>query len=247
MTLGQILLSLYSCMIISAMFSLGCRFLRPSLLLKKCVLALECTLFFIGVPILFTVTNYSSLQVSLIINFCFLCVILIHFIQNIITFFEWVIQKKHSPFANAPHWRVIVKTILTRTAIGALILSALLLFLRPADFLSPLQRPGWLLTVLLYSIISAPPQEYIYRKFFFDRYRLLFPSERAMLLASSAAFSFMHIIFRSPVPLLLTFAAGYLFALSYTRYQSLLLPIIEHAVYGSLTFTLGYHSYFYYV
>lgn len=247
MTLGQILFGLYVCMIVSALFSLSCRIFRLSENVQKCVLALECVLFFVGVPLLFALTPYSSLQTKLIIDFCCLCIMLLHLMQHITTLCEWVAQGTWPGIKSVrTYWRKAAETMLRRIAAGAIALSILLLLLRPADFLAPLRRPGWIVMVLVYSMISAPPQEYIYRKFFFDRYRLLFPSDRSMFLASSAAFGFVHIVFRHPLTLVLTFVAGLWFADSYRRYDSLLLPSIEHALYGSLTFTLGYHSYFHF-
>ena len=248
MPLGQILFSLYSCMIVSALFSLGCRFLRLSEFLQKCVLWLEFALFFIAVPILFTLSEYSPLQIMLIINFCCLCILIIYSVQHITMLCEWIAEGKRPSLRGIRrHWKQAAKTLLTRILLSTFGLSVLLLFLRPTNFLAPLRQPGWILLIAIYSMISAPPQEFVYRKFFFQRYRLLFPSDRVMLLMSSLSFSFVHIIFRHPIPLLLTFIAGYWFSQSYQRYNSLLLPSIEHALYGSLAFSIGYHTYFHFV
>lgn len=66
-----------------------------------------------------------------------------------------------------------------------------------------------------------------------------------MILASAAAFAFMHIVFRNPVAVVYTFAGGVLFARRYYRSGSLLVSSLEHALYGCWMFTVGLGPYFY--
>jgi membrane protease YdiL (CAAX protease family) len=99
--------------------------------------------------------------------------------------------------------------------------------------------------MVLYPLLSVCPQGIIYRGFFFARYRELFPSGMALLLASAAVFSFSHIIFRNPWSVLLTFIAGLLFAWRYEATGSLLAGNLEHALYGCYMFTVGLGALFY--
>ena len=103
----------------------------------------------------------------------------------------------------------------------------------------------WLLIMLLYPIISAYPQELIYRSFFFHRYKLLFKSEKAMVITNAALYSFLHIIYLNIVAPVLTLIAGYLFCRTYLANKSVLMPGIEHALYGMIVFTTGLGVFFY--
>lgn len=103
----------------------------------------------------------------------------------------------------------------------------------------------WALIMLLYPVLSVYPQSLIYRAFLMMRYPALFPSPIALVILSAAMFSFMHIIFRNPVAVILTFIGGLLFAWRYHHSGSLAASTFEHALYGCLLFTLGLGEYFY--
>jgi membrane protease YdiL (CAAX protease family) len=55
----------------------------------------------------------------------------------------------------------------------------------------------------------------------------------------------MHIVFRNPLALLLTFAGGVLFAKTYSDTRSLLISMVEHTLYGNYIFTIGLGKYLY--
>ncbi len=103
----------------------------------------------------------------------------------------------------------------------------------------------WALVMVLYPVLSVYPQGIIYRSFLMHRYAPIFPSGVAMILVSAAAFAFMHIIFRNPVAVALTFAGGILFAWRYSVTGSLFTSSLEHALYGCWLFTVGLGQYFY--
>jgi uncharacterized protein len=103
----------------------------------------------------------------------------------------------------------------------------------------------WAVVMLAYPVLSVYPQGVLYRAFFFERYAALFPGRWTMIVASAAAFAFLHIIFRNPLAPALTFAGGLLFAYRYAETGSLATSSIEHALYGCWLFTVGLGPYFY--
>ena len=108
------------------------------------------------------------------------------------------------------------------------------------------QHPGfWALVMVAYPVLSVYPQGLLYRAFFFERYATLFPDKWGMILASAAAFAFLHIVFRNSLAVGLTFAGGILFAARYAETGSLATSSFEHALYGCWLFTVGLGQYFY--
>lgn len=112
------------------------------------------------------------------------------------------------------------------------------------------QRPAlWAAVMVLYPVLSVYPQGLLYRAFFLHRYAGLFPETHsgswALILASAAAFGFLHIIFRNSLAVGLTFCGGILFAWRYAETGSLLTSSFEHAMYGCWLFTVGLGQYFY--
>jgi len=107
-------------------------------------------------------------------------------------------------------------------------------------------NPGfWALVMVLYPVLSVYPQGIIYRSFLMHRYASLFASGPMLIVVSAAAFAFMHIIFRNPLAVVLTFAGGLLFAWRYKVTGSLFTSSLEHALYGCWLFTIGLGQYFY--
>ena len=143
--------------------------------------------------------------------------------------------------------RGYIKNILFRAAFVGPALLMMVWFIDPDTLFNfPRTRPAlWAIVMVLYPLLSAYPQELIYRFFFFRRYRSLFKTESRMIWASTLAFAFLHIIFLNPLAVLLTIPGGYLLSTTYIRTQSLLVASIEHAVYGNLVFTIGLGFYFY--
>jgi uncharacterized protein len=103
----------------------------------------------------------------------------------------------------------------------------------------------WALVIVLYPVLSVYPQGIIYRAFLMHRYAPILPQGVVMILVSAAAFAFVHIIFRNPLAVTLTFAGGILFAWRYRATGSLFTSSLEHALYGCWLFTIGLGQYFY--
>ncbi len=113
-------------------------------------------------------------------------------------------------------------------------------------FILPREKPFlWLMILLFYPVWSAFPQEFIYRTWFFYRYRDLIKNESLFFLINAALFSFSHIIFRNWLALILTFFGGLMFAFTYRKSNSLIAVFIEHMLYGNFIFTVGVGQYFY--
>jgi membrane protease YdiL (CAAX protease family) len=123
----------------------------------------------------------------------------------------------------------------------------LMLRYSPRTFLNfPRSNPlSWGLGIVLYPLLSVYPQGIIYRAFLFERYRVLFGTGWGIVLASAAAFAFVHIVFRNSLAVLLTLLAGLLFAVRYWQTGSLVASSFEHALYGCAIFTIGLGHWFY--
>lgn len=108
------------------------------------------------------------------------------------------------------------------------------------------RNPGfWAVIMVAYPVLSVYPQGVLYRAFFFERYAPLFPGRWTMIVASAAAFAFLHIVFRNRLAVGLTFLGGLLFAFRYAQTGSLAASCLEHALYGCWLFTVGLGEHFY--
>ena len=131
--------------------------------------------------------------------------------------------------------------------IGAAGLFGLLSYMAPQDRFKLIRKKPrvWVTVMVLYPLLSVIPQTIIYRVFFMHRYQALFGSGALMLAAATLAFGLGHIIFRQPLPVLLTTVGGLLFAWRYMATGSAGYSAIEHALYGNLAFTIGFSRYLY--
>ncbi len=110
----------------------------------------------------------------------------------------------------------------------------------------PRQRPlVWAAIVVLYPLLSAWPQELVYRAFLLHRYRPIFGDGALAVAASTIAFSFLHVVYSNWLALLLTLPAGALLAVTYRRTRSLAASTLEHTLYGVVVFTLGLGGFFF--
>jgi len=103
----------------------------------------------------------------------------------------------------------------------------------------------WAVVMILYPVLSVYPQGITYRAFLMHRYAVFVPSGIGLILLSAAAFAVMHLVFRNPLAVVLTFAGGLLFAWRYQKTGSLVTSSFEHALYGCWLFTIGLGQYFY--
>jgi len=143
-----------------------------------------------------------------------------------------------------PEW---APQILTIFVLVAVLVGAGVYWLAPQMLFGFVRRAPWFWAVvmILYPVLSVYPQGIIYRAFFFERYRGVFPGTAMTIVVSAAAFSFAHIIFRNPIAVGFTFVGGLLFAWRYAETGSLFTSSFEHALYGCWMFTIGLGQYFY--
>lgn len=146
-----------------------------------------------------------------------------------------------------PHKPEIWKKIMRNTVLVAVGVLVLVFFLQPDRlFQLPRSRPVvWGIILALYPLLSALPQELIYREFFFHRYQKVFGAGWMMVAASASLFSFLHIIYDNYWAIILSLIGGFMFARTYQQTRSLYIVSVEHAIYGCLIFTIGLGNYFY--
>ena len=140
-------------------------------------------------------------------------------------------------------WRLVIGVFLA-TAATCMAVAALLV---PDQlFAIPLERPGlWIAIMVFYPLLSAAPQELIYRPLFFRRYGHLFPNERSAIAANAVLFGVGHLFYMNPVTILMTIFAGAIFAVAYLRHGSFLLACLLHGMAGQVVFTIGLGQFFY--
>ena len=109
--------------------------------------------------------------------------------------------------------------------------------------LSPARLRFLAVVWLLYPLLSALPQELIFRALFFHRYGRLFRSEAAAIWANAAIFALAHLMYWSWIVLILTFAGGWLFARIYLL-RGFPGAWLLHALAGNMLFAVGMGAYF---
>ena len=137
--------------------------------------------------------------------------------------------------------------VLLRLTLGGALLAALVLLWRPTLFLSfarehPLAFAG---VLVVYPLLSAWPQEIVFRAFFFRRYGELLGTKAALIAASGLTFGIAHVFFGNWIAPTLSTAGGLLFAHTYARTKSLTAVALEHALWGNLIFTVGLGRFFF--
>lgn len=138
-------------------------------------------------------------------------------------------------------------TILARDAFFMLALGIAVWQFAPHLLFSFVRRAPllWAAVMVLYPLCSVLPQEFLFRAYFFRRYRELFGGGSGMIAASALAFGFVHIIFGNWLAVALSAIGGILFSTTYVRTASLSLVWLEHALFGNFLFTIGLGQFFY--
>lgn len=144
------------------------------------------------------------------------------------------------------HWPTLFRSLSARAAASVISLSAIQLALDPSGAWGfPRREPlAWLGFSLVYALVSACPQELIYRAYFFRRYACLFRGPGPLVWASALAFAALHLVYQNAAAPLLALAAGYWFATTYARTRSLAAAAVEHALIGNIVFAVGLGAFF---
>jgi len=103
---------------------------------------------------------------------------------------------------------------------------------------------SYLITLILYPLVSVIPQELIYRVYFFHRYRKLIPETYLLMLGNAVIFGLTHLIYGNWVAPVATFLVSWIFIFNYLKSKSLFNVSVEHYFYGMVMFTVGFGHYF---
>jgi membrane protease YdiL (CAAX protease family) len=108
------------------------------------------------------------------------------------------------------------------------------------------QNPALMLLVaLLYPVLSALPQEIVFRPLFFRRYGPILPGLRPAIWLNAALFSLAHLMYWSWIVAAMTFAGGLAFAWAYEARRNFPMAVAMHAAAGVIVFVLGLGAFFY--
>jgi len=102
-----------------------------------------------------------------------------------------------------------------------------------------------LLVFFFYPLLSVIQQEFIYRIFFYERYKEFFPKIKELVISNSLVFMFVHIIYENWFSLFTTFIGNFLFISTFIRTKSFYFILIEHSLYGLIIFYIGLGNFFY--
>ena len=98
--------------------------------------------------------------------------------------------------------------------------------------------------LIFYPLLSALPQELIFRALYFHRYAPLMGSPRSARLVNAAVFSFAHLMYWSAVVAVMTFVGGLIFARLYQQ-RGFPAAWVAHAIAGNVLFVVGMGAFFY--
>ncbi|WP_320054099.1 CPBP family intramembrane glutamic endopeptidase [uncultured Acetobacteroides sp.] len=203
--------------------------------MKACLRLLELLTIYVVIPLLFYfkyIPIHKLVTLSLVFGYC-LAVLLIN--RNF--------KRSSLSFIGFKGW----VGLLLRVLIATLTILALTYIIIPSYlFVLPYDKPMyWVAVFFLYPIWSVIPQEFIYRSFFFNRYKLLFRNEKVMAIASATLFAFLHIVFHNWIAVACSFCIGLLWSFAYLRHRSLAAISVEHAIVGIILFTVGLGNIFF--
>lgn len=153
------------------------------------------------------------------------------------------------------HWRdlrrgwheISVAKVAKFSAAMFLLCLAVILIFAPDEMFNILYREPMLMVMifLLYPLVSALPQEIVYRPLFFRRYGAILPPGQGAIVMNAALFSFAHLMYWSWIVAAMTFAGGLVFAWAYEKQRNFPLAVILHGIAGNLIFFTGLGIYFY--
>jgi membrane protease YdiL (CAAX protease family) len=214
--------------------------LRPLTITRRMWLPLEMALIFLGVPYLVDTAVHGYRLPVFIALLPVLAIVLVLLLMDS----TFSLKRELARGVSAVSLASIVVVFL----IGGGGIAAWVAHYHPDWFLEfPRNRPDTYWTImLLYPLMSVPPQELVYRTFFFHRYGALFGHAWWAAIALNALlFGLGHIVVGTQLAIFGTMATGLLFALRYALTRSFWAVYLEHALWGALVFTVGLGRFFF--
>ncbi|WP_299944159.1 CPBP family intramembrane glutamic endopeptidase [uncultured Ruegeria sp.] len=199
-------------------------------------LRFEFVVFFIAAPLGIAVFFPPNWMFPALFAFAGLGIVLLHATPG----FRWA--ELRQGWANWSLRELVVFTLVTGVFCTALIYLA-----RPgAAFFLLKHRPEMLAFIWVgYPLLSALPQELLFRPLFFRRYHAILPQGRKADMLNAAIFSFAHLMYWSWIVAIMTFAGGLLFSWAYRQRGSFFYAVLLHAIAGNIIFAVGLGVYFY--
>ncbi|RMH49374.1 MAG: CPBP family intramembrane metalloprotease [Alphaproteobacteria bacterium] len=143
--------------------------------------------------------------------------------------------------------RISARRVLAVAVLTAVASVAVMAWRQPDGLFAILRTRPWLMLMiaLFYPIVSALPQELVFRVLFFRRYGPILPGGRMAIWLNAAVFALAHLMYWSGIVIAFTFVGGLLFAWSYERRRNFPEAVVLHAVAGDILFAFGLGVYFY--
>ncbi len=146
-------------------------------------------------------------------------------------------------------WRFIDPVLVAVFAIATASTAYFVLRLTEPDALFSLLKTQPLLLlaiIVLYPLLSALPQELVYRPLFFRRYGRILPDNMPVqVVVNAGLFSLAHLMYWSPTVLAMTFVGGLIFAFAYETRGNFPEAFVLHSLSGIIVFAIGLGSVFY--
>nr|WP_247744319.1 CPBP family intramembrane glutamic endopeptidase [Ruegeria sp. R14_0] len=199
-------------------------------------LRLEFGLFFIAVPVLIAVFFPPNWMFPSLFTFTAIGIILLHITPG----FAWAELRYN---CRNWTWAELAAFTLAMTAFC----TTVVMTTRPdVAFRMLLYRPEFLAVIWLgYPLLSALPQELLFRSLFFRRYQAILPKGPAAYLLNASLFSLAHLMYWSWIVAAMTFGGGLLFTWAYRKRGSFFYAVLLHAIAGNIIFAAGLGIYFY--
>ncbi len=194
-------------------------------------------MFFLLVPVVIAVALPPSWMFPLLFAFTAVGVVLLAITPG----FRWRELLEGASRMSLP---LVAGVVAGTLALGA----AIMLATRP-------EALGWLIRynpqlmlaiALAYPILSALPQELVFRPLFFRRYGAILPgSDTVAVWLNATIFSLAHLMYWSWIVAGMTFVGGLVFAYSYRIRRNFPEAVLAHSLAGVAVFALGLGVYFY--
>ena len=171
------------------------------------------------IPYIVLVLKLFNLIIPVLLLVCLYCII-IYCIEN--RNFSSEFKKIFNININ-----ILIRIIIRWMFASLILLIITFYFFNEKFFIIQNNKPEILWKIMiLYPIFSALPQEFIFCKFFFYRYKSIFKSDNNLVISSALFFAITHILFLNFIAPILSFIGGLLFANTYNKHRSLLLVSI---------------------